>query len=433
MLLAEKLVSGEQLEEGLEAQVVHGGRLGTNLVELGFLKEGDLARTLGRQHNLSFASGEMFPDPNALAVADADFMDQHDVVPMRMDTTRLMVAVLDPRQLAGIDQLGFKAGRKVVPVVIPEFRMHQLLRKHAKAFRTLRPLDMNTLRPAKKANEPRPADVQELINEDDFAALYANALEGGDALGGGAPDAPVQGVLEEPAAPPPPPEPATPGFVILKGKAPRAPDAAPGVPWPAEPLGAPSPPAVPARPAPQAGAPPSPGRAAPAQESPPASPLTFAEAQALLQKSQDREDIARTVLRFAVSKFRRALILSVRGDLLSGWHGVGKGVADRAVARIGLSLKEQNTFKLVRDLRSHYVGPMKQGAGTTFFFQLLGAGGGYPGTAVILPLLVRGKVVHMLYVDNGPAQLTPPDVGELLILGQSVGRSYEALIRARKA
>jgi len=41
--------------------------------------------------------------------------------------------------------------------------------------------------------------------------------------------------------------------------------------------------------------------------------------------------------------------------------------------------------------------------------------------------------VHLLYVDNGPGQLTPPDVGELLILSQSVGRSYEAMIRQRKS
>ena len=56
----------------------------------------------------------------------------------------------------------------------------------------------------------------------------------------------------------------------------------------------------------------------------------------------------------------------------------------------------------------------------------------YPATAVILPLLVRGRLVHLLYVDNGPIKPTPPDVGELLILSQSVTRSYEALITARK-
>jgi hypothetical protein len=50
-----------------------------------------------------------------------------------------------------------------------------------------------------------------------------------------------------------------------------------------------------------------------------------------------------------------------------------------------------------------------------------------------MPLLVRGKPVHLLYVDQGPGQVTPPDVGELMIVSQSVTRSYEALIRQRKA
>jgi hypothetical protein len=160
-------------------------------------------------------------------------------------------------------------------------------------------------------------------------------------------------------------------------------------------------------------------------------PVTFAEAQALLQQSNDREDIARVVLRFARSKFRRALLLTVQGELVTGWHGLGQGIRDRAVRRIGVTLHEANTFKLVRDLRSHFVGPMKRTPGMAVFYKMLG--GGHPTTAVVMPLLVRGKPVHLLYVDNGPDQLTPPDVGELLILSQSVARSYEALIRARQA
>ena len=65
------------------------------------------------------------------------------------------------------------------------------------------------------------------------------------------------------------------------------------------------------------------------------------------------------------------------------------------------------------------------------FFRLLG--GDFPTTAVMLPLLVRGRVVHILYVDNGPRQITQPDIGELLILSQSVARSYEAMMSARRA
>ena len=385
LLLEEKLLSQAQLEEGLEAQVVYGGRLGTNLVELGFVKEPDLARVLGRQHNIPFASGEMVPDPSALAVADVDFYDDKDVMPMRVDATKLTVAVVHPSQIEAIDQLGFKSGKRVVQVVIPEFRMAQLLRKYARAFRPMRPIDMNTLRPSKAQNagDPKLADVADLINEGDFAALYAQATAQVD-------EEPVlEGTVVEDEVP------------VITGATVE----------PTPQVTAPPPPLVVPKPEPK--------------------PITFAEAQKLLQQSQGRDDIAQTVLRFARGKFKRALLLSVRGDLVTGWQGLGQGVTLQGVQRIGLSLREDNSVKMVRDLRSHFIGPMKRTPGMAIFYKMLG--GSYPTTAVMMPLLVRGKPVHILYVDNGPDQLTPPDIGELLIVSQGVSRSYDSLIKARQA
>jgi hypothetical protein len=245
---------------------------------------------------------------------------------------------------------------------------------------------MHTLRPSKKEQKgPNPGEVTELINEDDFAKLYAEA-----ALGPREEEEVIEGaVIEEAPAP-----------------LPSAP--------------------VPVGVSPQPSAPPPP----PPQPAPQAPPLDFAQAQKQLQSSTSREDIARTVLQFARSKFRRALILNVRGDLVTGWHGMGIRVTERAVRRIGVSLREQNTFRMVRDLKSHFIGPMKRTPGMQVFYELLG--GDFPQTAVILPLLVRGKPVHMLYLDHGPKQVTPPDVGELLILSQGVARSYETLITAAR-
>ncbi len=378
LLLAERLVQPDQLEEALETQVVHGGRLGTNLVELGFVKEADLARTLGKQHALPFASGEMVPDPTAFALVSRQFYDDEDVLPMRIDATRITVAVLGPAQIKATDALGFKAGKRVVTVVIPEFRMNQLLRAHCKAFRPMRPIDVHALRPSKKKDEAPNLNDAELINEDDFAKLYAKAVDQGD----------EEEIID--------------GALIEEEVAPAVAAPLPSAPYPT-------------------------GVSAEVQ----APPLTFAEAQKQLLTSNNREDIALTVLQFARSKFRRSLLLNVQGDLVTGWKGMGKGVTVRAVRRIGVTLREANTFTLVRDLKSHFIGPMKRTPGMAVFYELLG--GGYPQTAVILPLLVRGKLVHLLYVDHGPDKLTPPDVGELLILSQSVTRSYEALIRARKS
>ncbi len=141
LLIQEKLVSPEALEEALESQVVHGGRLGTNLLELGMLSEKDLARMLGQLHGCAHSSGEMKPDQQALSLVDLNDADNKDYLPMRVDATRLSVAVMNPRDFATLDSLAFQTGKRVVPVVIPEFRMHQLLRRYCKAWRPLRAID----------------------------------------------------------------------------------------------------------------------------------------------------------------------------------------------------------------------------------------------------------------------------------------------------
>jgi hypothetical protein len=562
LLIQEKLITPQALEEALEAQVVHGGRLGTNLLELGFLSEKDLARMLGQLHGCAHSSGEMKPDSQALELVDLNDADDKDYLPMRVDATRLSLAVINPRDLTTLDAVAFKTGKRVVPVVIPEFRMHQLLRRYCKAFRPLRAIDMNAVRPPKAAQEAgaqaKAAKSAELISEEEFQSVYAQALTGGsrselidelleeqeevitgeelateeeEVITGEVMEeepAPAETYVPVPSAPPERPTlpmwsmPAVPSVTPGAGPTagsppvpdhalpPASPPAAPFRPTPSAPppaqepvpqipfIPAPTEPPVrrsgtvfipipsdetPARPGPLPGslppvapivppmAPPArtpaaappvaarpaavPGKPAAVPGKPAAAPgkvlprrpatarpeapkpLTFAEAQAQLTQSSDREDVATTVLRYAVGKWRRCLLLSVQGSLVTGWHGMGRGVRDAAVRRIGVALREGNTFRLVRDTRSHYVGPVKRDTAMNVFYRLLGADKRpeppFPKTSVILPLLVRGKVVHLLYLDNGPDQLTTPDVGELMILAQSVGRSYEAMIRRRKS
>jgi len=401
ILKDEGLVTAAGVEQALEHQVVHGGRLGTNLVELGLLSEKDLARILGHQHRVSFASGEMRPDAKALALLPPEFADEKDVLPMRVDSTRLSLAVIDPRDLQLQDAVAFRTGKRVVPVVIPEFRMHQLLRRHCNAFRTLRAIDVTAVRP-RKAEKAAEA-MTDLIGEDEFQSLYAQALAGGSGSGGNV-IALAEGEVDvsQPILLTPIPGRSTP---VPRPALTPAPTPAPTRPLPRVEL-------------PAAGAP------------PPMKPLSFAEAQAELSRGADREHIAQAVLRYAVSKWKRALLLSVNGPLVTGWHGMGVGVRERDVQRMGVALNAPSTFKLVCETRAHYVGPVRNDAATQAFYKLLG--GELPTTKVLLPLLVHGKVVHLLYVDDGPGQLTPPDVGELLILAQSVARSYDVLVERRK-
>jgi len=159
-------------------------------------------------------------------------------------------------------------------------------------------------------------------------------------------------------------------------------------------------------------------------------PISFADAQKALASITDRDDIARIVLRFAAGKFRRAMLLNIQRDTAIGWLGAGQALAPEAARKVALSLKNQSTFKLVRDSRSHFLGPLRRDLTTVIFLRALGEG--EPRTALLMPLLAAGRVVNILYVDQGANQFTPPDVGELLILAQKVGRSFEAMLAARR-
>jgi hypothetical protein len=42
---------------------------------------------------------------------------------------------------------------------------------------------------------------------------------------------------------------------------------------------------------------------------------------------------------------------------------------------------------------------------------------------------VRGKVVNLLYCDNGAGKQVTTDIGDLLVTAQHINRSYEQLLK----
>ncbi len=520
LLVRDRVATAAQVEEALSSQVLNGGRLGTNLVELGHLTEEALARALGKLHGVPSAHGEIVPSGEALASLDLNLADDRDVLPVRLEGNRLFLLVINPDDIETRDRVAQMTGKRVVPVVVPEFRMAQLQRRYCKAFRPVREVDIEAVRRKQQRAQQAAARApsQDLMAEDEFESLYAAAMQGGVRAGEEQLEEAV--VIEEsqpmapiaaPPAPAPRPQPVAgrlatpPPQVRVPTALPRQPSSVPtptslprqpsSVPTPTslprQPTAVPIPAALPRQPssAPAAMAPvaaPQPASQRPASAAPTApiapiapaagelptidlelmdiaqaepertpersqevsrrvasekrareqrvedsTPIGFAEAQKALAQISDRGDIGRVVLRFAAGKFKRAILLNVQRDMAIGWLGAGSALAAGAARKVAISLKKQSPFKLVRDSRSHFLGPLRKEFATVVF--LKGLGGGEPKTAVLMPLLAAGRVVNILYCDNGPDQFASLDIGELLILAQSVGRSYESMLAARKA
>jgi hypothetical protein len=66
--------------------------------------------------------------------------------------------------------------------------------------------------------------------------------------------------------------------------------------------------------------------------------------------------------------------------------------------------------------------------------RFLKALGKRPNTnAAVLPMAVKGRVVNLIYGDNGAGGQVKPDLGELMVQLQKVPRAYLRIIRKRLA
>jgi len=388
LLVARGACAREQVRQALENQVIFGARLGTNLLEIGSLEEEALAQALAQQTGRPALWGEIAVDAHALRLLTSERADRLEAVPLRLEGRRLAVLMADPSDLRKVDELSFATGKDVRPVVVPEARLWALLRRHYGVDRHLRGIEVEHAHPT----VPPPAAgargvtaPPDLIDEAAFQALY-DPVEGRPAAPA-VPVAPFAGALmtdrdvldalQIDAVEPAPRE--REAIALDRG-------------------GAPEPP-----------------------------PLDFEEASRELDGAQGRDAIARIVLRCARSRARRALLLAVRKRHADGWEGLGEGLTAQAVARIRVPLDQAGIFQTVVASRAHFLGPMQKTPANVRFLRALG--GGAPKNSFAMPVLARGRVVNVLYADNGRGELVDPGgVGELLILATRISQSYEQLL-----
>lgn len=139
-LVKDSLITREQLKLALERQVIFGGRIGSNIVELGIIREKELAGFLGKFFKVPVADPVKLAavEPETISCISKELAEKYRLVPYRKEKNRLYVAMLEPRSMQSIDELRFITGYEIIPHVVTELRLLYALEKYYGTERDLR-------------------------------------------------------------------------------------------------------------------------------------------------------------------------------------------------------------------------------------------------------------------------------------------------------
>ena len=121
LLLKEKRITPAQLQEALNYQKTNGGKLGLNLVKLGFVKDDEITALLSKQYGVPSINLTQFEiDPGIVKLIPAETAHKYQIVPLSRSGATLTIAMTDPTNVFAMDDIKFMTGYNVEPVVASE-------------------------------------------------------------------------------------------------------------------------------------------------------------------------------------------------------------------------------------------------------------------------------------------------------------------------
>ncbi|HTP64984.1 MAG TPA: hypothetical protein VMJ66_06300 [Geobacteraceae bacterium] len=455
MLVEAGLLTQGQLDVALKNQVMFGGRLGTNLIEIGFLDEEHLARFLSKKLELPCATSEqlMSIPPDIAQLIPKEVADKYKVVPLGRERKRLTLAMLDPADLSVIDAISFITGFYISPLIAPELRLVESLEKLYGIKRDIRYVQISEKRreppqlekddevevaqpPLHEEIAGEKSDVfdfslplvevteevaveEEIIDIEDVIETavepFTTEQAGNDQVMA-EPPLIAQDTAEIPVA--------GPDDAQTAGTAPLAVE-----PPPVSPSVRDDPPAeilfeetgieefIDVRlPEPEP------------VEPEPVTPSTDSVAEQLTEAA-DREEIAHVVTSFLGLEFDNVVLFMIKGTLAEGWKAYHNDTPVSAIGDLRLSLDEPSVLKIVNEGKSFYLGPIPDTPDNAKM--LAGMGGHRPEAALLVPLSIMGRVVAILYVDGGRCPVGER-LGDLQKLVLKMGMAFEILILKNK-
>src|SRR5258708_27533244 len=121
LLLKEKRITPDQLQQALNHQKANGGKLGFNLVKMGIVKDDEITALLSKQYGVPSINLTQFEiDPAVIKLIPPETAHKYQIVPLSRAGATLTIAMTDPTNVFAMDDIKFMTGYNVEPVVASE-------------------------------------------------------------------------------------------------------------------------------------------------------------------------------------------------------------------------------------------------------------------------------------------------------------------------
>lgn len=299
-------------------------------------------------------------------------------MPVGLNSRKLTLAMLDPNDFQAIDEIAFATGYIVVPVIAPEMRMLSAMEKYYGIKREVRyisveGLSRNRAQNAAPAAQPRPAAPPPPLPAPE-QDLWLSAEEAE--------------ILELP------PLDESECFGDLSAEPSLGPLAGSSL-----------------------------------YQSAPEKDYSLDGVLTGLAHAGERDQIADLIVGHLGQQFRRVGIFLLKGGKATGWLAQVDGKPVPGFESVEIPQFEPSVLQVVEETKSFYLGPLPSTTGNARLLDALG--GGTPPRNVLVPLLMMGRVVAVLYVDGGDLPLDP-ELPQLQKLMAKASMAFEILILKSK-
>jgi type IV pilus assembly protein PilB len=131
LLVAEKLITPEQLQAALREQKGSTEKLGSILVKLNLITEEQLIGFLSRQYRIpSITLSQLEIDPETLKLVRPEIAHKYEILPVRRLGGSLTLAMADPTNVFALDDVAFMTNLQILPVVASQAAIRKAIEKY---------------------------------------------------------------------------------------------------------------------------------------------------------------------------------------------------------------------------------------------------------------------------------------------------------------